>query len=282
MAKNTHVVRDVVVALSIALTGCTDRPLQDDAAENDVHVATQALTAAVTVRLPPQVTLAGTVVSGETGVSLGVRTNVGGPAVSAAGKVHAGVSSITGSIVAARDVNLGNTARVDGPVRAGGALVRGRDVVITGPVTAGQPIGPPTIHSWTVNTPAGNMGAISVAQDQIRDLAPGSYGDLTLKPRSKIVLHSGVYSFAKVTVEPNAELLIDNAAGVVQVYATGQVSFKGCVHPARFGVPQFLLGALGSYDVAIHSAFVGVVVAPAATIRLKVRQARGPPGRVPR
>jgi Pro-kumamolisin, activation domain len=138
----------------------------------------------------------------------------------------------------------------------------------SGTVTAFDPtVMPPT----PLATPPASSGPnVSVASGQTKTLTPGAYGELTVS--GVLVLAPGAYSFADVTLAPQAQLLSN--AGVVSIQVAGRLTtgqgsiIEGSVADELAVSVSGNDGATGTSAVTIgpNSLIAGLVVAPHGTI----------------
>ncbi|HEX6271966.1 MAG TPA: polymer-forming cytoskeletal protein, partial [Polyangiaceae bacterium] len=202
-------------------------------------------------------------------VDLGATTNV------THGRIEAGNDAKVGTLSANGEVRIGHRTRVTGNVQAGGAVVRESSAVVTGSINQNLGSRPPVTIGWTVQAPVNSQGPVSLEPDQTRDLAPARYGALSVKSRSTLTLHTGVYVFSSIMLEPQAELRIDDREGPVQIVVEGQFTFRGRVVSARQGIPQVLFAIQGNQDAFVESPFIGAIVAPNATVRFQAARPEG-------
>lgn len=269
----------VVVLLSLlggaAIQGCGSptRPLPEQTSAV-LEALDQAQSFTVSVTLPANVSLSQTLVGASAGLSAGDRANVGGLLATTQNKATVGLDAKVSAVTAGGDVELKDRSQVSGNVLAGGNIVRSPSAVVNGTAQSHVAVGSNTF-SWTVTAPAVSSGDVSLEPDVVRDLAPGTYGNLTVKSRAKLTLHSGIYVFSSVQIEPQATLAIDSRNAPVQLYAKTAFTFRGAVATASLGIPQLLVGYLGSGSVFIESPFVGVFAAPAADVQLQAATPNG-------
>ena len=91
---------------------------------------------------------------------------------------------------------------------------------------------------------------------------------VNVKSNARLELRTGVYVVDSLSLEPNALLLIDAAAGPVEVYVRQSLIYRGKITIARGGPGDFLLGYVGTSSAFLEAAFTGSVVAPNATLVL--------------
>ena len=95
-------------------------------------------------------------------------------------------------------------------------------------------------------------------------LAPGSYGDVSVKSRATLRLSPGTFFVNSFSIEPQATVVTDG--GPVFLYIATSMNFKGAISAGVFD-RNFLVGVVGSGTVFLETPFTGTIVAPNATIR---------------
>ena len=166
-------------------------------------------------------------------------------------------------------VFMGSSARVFGFARSGGTIDKQTGAQVNGgefPNTAITSI--PT--QWTVTFPDTNQGDVTLEPDQTRTLAPGSWGNLTVKSRSKVFLSAGTYFFQTMTsTEPDAQILLNKTAGAIFIYVKSGFTLKGPLLSNGGPEGEELVGYLGTAIADIESPLLGTIVAPNATVELR-------------
>jgi hypothetical protein len=160
-----------------------------------------------------------------TATTLADRTRIADGSVGSNGAVTIGNDGIiNGNVTAGGDVLIGDRTRIQGDVTAGGLIRRsptGGSIII-GAAKESAPYTPLTIPTITV-TP--NTNDVTVANDATQPIAPGTYGIVTLRARSKVTLSTGVYQMAQLLVEPDVTLTFNQSAGPVDVRVRDNLSF---------------------------------------------------------
>jgi len=223
-----------------------------------------------------------------TGVALSDISVIGGLSVRAADRVQIPgiLASIDGAVEISNDaqvdqvsarssVRLGDRTRISGAVQAGTTLSKGNQVTIGGTVTTSSPPVPQSIQ-WSVPATSAAFGAVALEPDRVRTLEPGSYLDWTFKSRTKATLKTGVYVVKNLSIEPQAQLIIEDSAGPVQLYVQGSFTFRGAVtSSSQRPQAQLLVGVIGSVSVLLDAPFNGVLVAPSAPVSLHAARPQG-------
>jgi hypothetical protein len=147
---------------------------------------------------------------------------------------------------------------------------------VSGTRQAGVNFGPASVTTWNFQAESVSAGPVSLEPDQKLDLQPGTYSSLNVKSRSTVVLHTGVYLFTgSITLEPQSVLSIDSANGPVQVYLQGNLTYRGSIRSATIGIPQLLVGKLGTGSLMLEASFTGALIAPQADIALQAARPGG-------
>jgi hypothetical protein len=197
-----------------------------------------------------------------------LKTAFGAPAgwaSGAGGEVELGVEAQTGTIRSFSPVRLRDRARVFGKVfssgsiqLSNGALTDGifpfSNVLLPAPATvdAAMPTGGPSVM---------------LEPDRTRALAPGSYGQVGIKSRSKLQLSDGIYSLTSLMVEPDAVIEL---RGNVQLVIGADFTFRGRVtYIAGATLSVVYLGTATSFierqfgSVRLYAPFAKVVLGAA-------------------
>lgn len=193
----------------------------------------------------------------------------------AQGRIEVGNDSKTGGLAAQGEIRVGHRTVVSGDVHAGGELKLEPSTKVDGEKSGNLGAKPPKEVTWTVQVPVAQLGPVSLERDQRRKLEPGRYGALSVKSGASVTLSTGVYAFDDVTLEPQGQLLVDDREGPVQIVLNGKLSFKGRVRSAHGSVPQVLFAVQGNHDVMVEAPFVGVLLAPQATVRFQAARPDG-------
>jgi hypothetical protein len=99
------------------------------------------------------------------------------------------------------------------------------------------------------------------------ELAPETYGEVTVQSGATVTLRSGNYLFEGLLVEPNGQLVVDDSDGPVAVFARDRLIYRGRIVPASGGDFVHLLFAYtGTAEAFIEAPFIGAVLAPNAKV----------------
>jgi|GEM_PF-1058200 len=265
-------------------TGCAtdEQPATETAVQSQAAIGESEVSPAfsMSIQLPAGADVQKVAVAGLNRVALADRVQVSN-AVASTGSassgavVETGTDSRTGPITSYGNVVLRDRARVTGDVTAAGAIQPGNSVVVSGAVTPNATLQAVTTLAWNVSVPGPNLGPISLEPDRTQDIAPGRYAVGSVKSRSSLTLHSGVYYFDSLTIEPQGKLLIDDARGPVQIYLGNSFTYRGEIRPATIGIPKLLIGVRGTGGVMIEAPFTGVIVAPLSKVSLQAARPNG-------
>ena len=186
----------------------------------------------------------------------------------ASGKLNRlGVNGHVENVWSDGDVTLANNAIVYGSVTTTGIVTSQAGALIDGTKQEHASLDPLQTISWTVLFPAITQSPISVESAQT--WAPGAYPDVDVKPTGSLSISTGTYTFQSLGVESNGTLNIDNSAGPVYLYMQNGFTFRGVIN-TTITKANVLFGVAGTNQVAIGSAFNGIIVAPNSTIDLAV------------
>jgi len=174
----------------------------------------------------------------------------------------------------ARVVELKDRAKVAGNVVAGTTITKGPGVTISGTSATNQAV-TLTEVAWQAKAPEPSLGPIALNSDERRVLEPGTYGALTVRPRAKLTLTTGVYVFQNFLLDPQAELRIDSRLGPVQIFVKGMFTYRGRVYSIGVDLPQLIVGYLGTTLAVIEAPFTGAFIAPNADVRFQAALPEG-------
>lgn len=264
----------MVVTVSGVQTSCG--PEKTDDSESPVATETQAVIRPFTLSLtlPAGVELNTMAAAARLSLNARDRTQIQGPMGTSGGPLIVDNDAKVRALTARGAITIRDRTVVTGNVRATGTVTRSPSAVVNGTVQSGQNIASRTVQ-WTFQVDDVSSGDVILQPDQRRDLLPGSYGTVSVGSRAKLTLHTGVYRFGRITVEPQGKLLIDSVSGPVQAYFTVGFTFRGAIESARFGLPQLLLGHMGTETVFIEAPFTGVLIAPNADVRVQAARPQG-------
>ncbi|MCI0637127.1 MAG: hypothetical protein L0206_24900, partial [Actinobacteria bacterium] len=203
----------------------------------------------------------------EDGVQVGSSSELRGPVATLGGLVSVGAQARVGTTTSGGNVVLDAKSSVGGDVVVGGRLVTRAKAVVEGTSQAGVVLGDPSTLEWMAQAPDATQGAVALLPNETRELEPGVFGALDVGPSARVILHSGVYVFSSVRIQPHAALVVEDADGPVQIYVRGGFFFAGQVRSAYTHIPQLIVVVQGSAAVPVQSAFTGVLIAPRAEIR---------------
>lgn len=163
-----------------------------------------------------------------------------------------------------KPVVVGEGATVHGYVKAHAGLAAAIDAKVTIGIMDQAPSGIERFH-WQVAFPAFSTADTKAPIEGPLALAPGAYA--SLPGRDRIRLAAGQYYFRSVVVKPTQTLEIDNTGGPVILWIRDEFKLSGEL--VKYSTePSLLIGYAGTKAPEIHTALVGTLVAPAASIEL--------------
>lgn len=258
------------------LVACSQEPFDSQNDSTAVHTEAVVQERAVTLTLPERLRPHDVVIGASDLLELRDRSKVEGPVSTAVGGILVGSDARLRNATARGQISIGDRSHVGGNLTAGGTLTVSSSATVTGTRNADVTFGPSQEIAISFKAESMSAGPVTLEPDQVLDLTPGTYSSLALKPRSTLVLHSGVYLFrGPITLESTSILSIDNATGPTQVYFEGNLTFRGSIRSARAGLPQVLLGKLGPGSVLLDAPFLGALAAPAANVALQAARPFG-------
>jgi hypothetical protein len=181
---------------------------------------------------------------------------------------------IRGSIFAGTTLTLRDRASVNGNVTAGGAIVKGSNVVISGTQSPNTPSPTYTIPVITVNPGSQN---IDVSNDGTRILSPGAFGTITVGDRAILKLSAGIYQFRSLSIGNDAHLVLDFQPGQnIAINVANDLAFGDRVIFEYPGSPDFskvkiYSGTYNTVKLGFDMRFAAFLSAPRAKIELSDR-----------
>jgi len=204
---------------------------------------------------------------------IGDRVQTRGSIFSTLGDTNIGADAKVGSLFVNGTATLHDRAAVTGNVLAK-SIVKPPTAAVSGTSTQTSPMPSPVNVVWTVSVGAASLGDVALEPDQSRDLTPGTYGHFSVKSRSSVTLHSGVYELSDFFLDSQAKLVIDSSHGPVQVVVDGNLTYRGATASATPDLPQVLFAVMGA-AVEVESPFIGAIVAPQAAVHFQAAQPQG-------
>jgi|GEM_PF-5329093 len=181
---------------------------------------------------------------------------------------------IQGDLYGGSTAFLRERAQIQGNAAIFGTLTRQNATVITGSLTQGQALTPCSLPSL----PSLSVGAqnITVANDQILQLVPGNYGDLTVYSRATLKLSSGTYRFKSFQVEPDVKIELDARTSLLDIQVRDFMSLgdRFVMNPTAGSVPsliRFTSRQTADLRLGTDSKFVGNLLAPNAAVFVNSR-----------
>lgn len=185
----------------------------------------------------------------------------------AGGNVEIGADALVSSFVeAAGNAFVRERAQVGGTLSVEGSYTHQNHVVLGGLVNPAD-VTLPVLASRVVDAASGWQ---EVPNDAVRTLAPGRYGNMTVRARSTVTLTAGEYHFATLLVEPDVTLVLDTSAGPIHLLVQGNVTFESRITYQSADSSRVLLYSNGQ-NVTLHpqQTFPGSILAPQAHIAVQ-------------
>lgn len=259
--------RPVLTALvAVAIGGCQREPA------SKIETRTGALTGSqtFTIQLPNAVGLANVAVAATDTLRVADRASMVSPStgfvtMTNTGTVQTEVGTDTklGNIASQSPIVIRDRSKVSGDVQSAGTVTLVNGATVSGVIKQNTPITPVQTFSWTVTFPTPGAN-VTLEPDQNLVLAPGSYGDVSVKSRSTLRLSPGTFFVNSFSIEPQAIIATDG--GPVFLYVATTVNFKGTIAAGVYD-RNLLVGVVGAGTVFLETPFTGTIVAPNATIR---------------
>lgn len=135
-------------------------------------------------------------------------------------------SLVRGDVTSGGEVELKENARVEGDVTSGGRVKLHPTAMVTGTITQFAVLPPiPPIAPLSFSFGAGGSDVV-IAHGGYLALPPGSYGRLTSKAESTLLLSSGEYFFTKFELGERSFFNFDLSGGPIAVSVTLEFGLK--------------------------------------------------------
>lgn len=180
---------------------------------------------------------------------------------------------ITGDVLSSGSAWLRSYALVQGNLTANSITAGQAGSKVIGTQSSGVSVPSIPIDNSTVT--AGTT-AITLANNEIRTLAPGNYGAIYANAKSALRLSSGTYNFSSLNLQPDVVLRINIIAGApIRINILGDVNFGdrtavvvdgGDASQVRFHCTS--TKTTDAFRIGTSVSFVGVVSAPLGEIHV--------------
>jgi hypothetical protein len=178
-----------------------------------------------------------------------------------------GASSEAADMWSVSSVFMRSNSKLTGTLRTSGTLTTQNGASVLGGLFQNVAI-PSSTVTWTVNVPGTSKGSIDLEPGESGQASPGRYGDVAVKSRATLRLSSGVYFFNTLDLEPQATVVLDKSTGPVFLYVQTSLIERGAFVDTTAHATDVFLGYLGLQAASIEAPFMGMIVAPSATLRL--------------
>lgn len=173
-----------------------------------------------------------------------------------------GTDCILHSFYSRPSLTLNHRTRVNGLVKTGGTLTLLSGASVGGTVTQNAPFTPVVNYSRQVVFPPGPGSDVLLEPDQTATIPPGRYRHVRVKSRAKLFLTTGSYFIETLeVVEPQAQLVLNETAGAVELYVLQPFAFRGEI-VSNQSHPKLFIAVINAGTVRLESAFKGTVLAP--------------------
>jgi DNA-binding protein YbaB len=179
-----------------------------------------------------------------------------------------GVDDQVGDVWSRAPVLLRDRAHVTGSVRTVSTLTRQTATAVTGSVTQNGSLLQIPRLTFSVTFPGTNQGSIDIQPSTQKTLAPGAFGDVSVKSRATLFLSTGTYFFNSWSIEPQAVVSLSSKSGQVVVHIGNGFTFRGSMIEKTGGRPVLFVGVFGTSQVALGAPFTGTLVALNALVDL--------------
>ena len=218
VGSDTKTIRVAHGFLAYCFFGQGDRPIFDRVDVRKRVLAECRIGSHSRIRLKRRVEVIGDLVSYLAKVRVGKDDAVTGDVTAPGGPVKVKRrSTVDGDVTAGEDIRLHRGVTVDGDATAGGTVLLKPTATVTGAITDGAAVAPlPPVTTVTLALAAGGPDVL-LARNEVRSVAPGSYGRLRTAPGAVVQLAAGTYRFERFNLGRDAKLELDLGGGPVIV-----------------------------------------------------------------
>jgi hypothetical protein len=193
--------------------------------------------------------------------ALGPANLLSGGQVEVAAEASAGTTRTRGKLFLRSNSTLfGDAISGDLISLQAGAQVQGESVM-------GAYVEPHDID-WAPVFPSPVGGHVNLEPERIRALAPGAYGNVSIKSRAVLTLVAGTYTMNSFAVEPQARIVFDDSAGPIYIHVRDMLTYRGDSTVSTSHSADVLLGYFGTATAYFDAPFYGDILAPRAEIVL--------------
>jgi hypothetical protein len=175
-----------------------------------------------------------------------------------------GVGTKLGDLSSVPGVTVANNARV-GAIRSEAGVQLGLGDTVTSVTANTQLTLPDPLDLSSVVFPATNAGDVSVTSSGA-SLAPGAYANVSVSAGQTLTLESGAYFFSTLELDPDSQLVVEDASAPVALYVQSKLTFQGRIVDASGQNKSVFIGYLGTDDVTFERELRATVVAPRAAL----------------
>jgi hypothetical protein len=177
------------------------------------------------------------------------------------GDVVIGADTVVDNVMSGGRTTLGERSFVVGSAVTRLGVERRPGAAVSGRAVTSQGL-PSHSLAWLVDFRSG--ADVGVSPEEIRRLAPGEYGNVTVGPSAQLVLERGWYRFASLDVDDSATVVVSD-----EVVLHVNESFAHHGETRLLGNEASIVVAFfGTSPAVIDSSFQGVVVASNASLTL--------------
>lgn len=178
-------------------------------------------------------------------------------------------ATVLGDVVSASNVRVWHRAHVSGTAASEGN-VHVESSATVGTVLSSQVFGADEITTLDFDVPAASAGTLLLNPDSAGTWAADRYDNVTVNSRATLSISAGTYFVDRLTIEPQARIVLDDSAGPIILVVGKSLIMRGTwVDDTDDGLaPALLVAYDGTQAVSVDTAFDGFIAAPAATVRL--------------
>ena len=175
-----------------------------------------------------------------------------------------GVSAtLDGDVSVAGNVTLRDKSTITGTLSLSGTLSHQNTYTVGSQVQVASFTLPPI----PTQTFTAGSGTFEVQNDKTITLAPGAFGNTTIRARSKTTFTAGTYKFASLLIEPGTVIRFDTSAGAINLNVTDSVDLEGPIDFGNLTGSKVALYSNGC-NVTLNGSvnFPGTITAPHADV----------------
>ena len=174
---------------------------------------------------------------------------------------------LPGDVYTLPQLNVGDRSTLEGLVYTDGGVTMGNSTLVTDSL---QPPGTPVPLRLDVTVPDASAGSFTVRPDGAADWTDARYDRITVFSRASLTITAGTWFVDHLTLEPQAELILDDSAGPIRLVVGQSLTLRGDLIDATDDgeAPNLIVAYDGTRNITLERPFSGSMIAPFASLAL--------------